>query len=102
MKKILAIALAIAAFQFACDRRPVQKDVPLDHNTMDHSKMGHGDSSKGAESAPYELQFLDTMIVHHQGAVDMALLADTRAGHPELKTLAENIIEDQRKEIAEM
>jgi uncharacterized protein (DUF305 family) len=74
---------------------------------MDHSKMDHGNghsmnSSADAESAPYELQFLDTMIVHHQGAVDMALLADTRAEHHELKTLAKNIIEDQRREIDKM
>jgi uncharacterized protein (DUF305 family) len=102
MKKFLVIAIALSAFQFACDRRPVQKDVPVDHNTMDHSKLGHGDSSKGAESAPYELQFLDTMIAHHQGAVDMALLADTRAGRPELKTFAGKVIEDQQKEIAQM
>ncbi len=107
MKPVIVIAL-IAAFAIAsCDRPPQQKDVPLDHNTMDHSKMDHGkghtmDSSADAEKAPYELQFIDTMIAHHEGAVDMALLADTRAAHPELKMLARNIIADQRKEIEQM
>jgi Uncharacterized protein conserved in bacteria len=41
----------------------------MDHGSMDHSKMG---SSPGAASAPVELQFIDTMIAHHRGAVEMA------------------------------
>jgi uncharacterized protein (DUF305 family) len=68
-------------------------------NSMDHSKM---QSSPGASTAPYDLQFLDTMIVHHQGAVDMAKLAETRAEHKELKELAASIIYDQEKEIGKM
>jgi len=66
---------------------------------MDHSKM---ESSSRAAEQPYELQFIDTMTAHHQGAVDMALLAATRAQHGELKSLAENIITGQRKEIEQM
>jgi uncharacterized protein (DUF305 family) len=75
-----------------------------------HDSMGHGagmdhsgmQSSPGAASAPFELQFLDTMIAHHQGAVDMAQLADVRAQRQELKELAANIISDQEREIAKM
>jgi uncharacterized protein (DUF305 family) len=70
--------------------------------------MGHGDthsdmqSSSGAASAPYDLQFIDTMSAHHKGAVDMAMLAEKRALHPELKELAANITGDQEREIASM
>lgn len=107
MKYIVITVLFTVICFSSCDRRPEQKDVVLDHNTMDHSKMDHGkghtmESSAGAENAPYELQFIDTMIDHHQGAIDMALLVATRASHDELKTLAKDIIEDQRKEIAQM
>ena len=66
---------------------------------MDHSKM---DSSPGAANAPYELQFIDTMIVHHGGAIDAAQLVATRAQHKELIELAKTIIADQQREIAEM
>lgn len=66
---------------------------------MDHSQMK---SSEGAASVPIELQFLDSMIVHHKGAVDMAMLAETRAEHAELKELAANIISEQEREIAKM
>ncbi len=99
-----AIVLVIFMLFSACDRRPKQQDVVLDHNTMDHSKMDHSamESSPNAASAPYELQFIDTMIVHHQGAIDMAQLVQTRAQHPELKKLAADIIEAQQKEIEQM
>ena len=66
------------------------------HNSMDHSSMT---SSPGASSAPVELQFLDTMIVHHRGAVDMAKLSASRAEHTEIKTLSDAIIRDQQREI---
>jgi uncharacterized protein (DUF305 family) len=66
-----------------------------DEGAGDHSHMGHG-------SAPYDAQFIDSMIVHHQGAVTMAQQAQQEAERPELKQLAEIIIEDQQAEIAQM
>lgn len=104
MKLILVIFVAL--FLNMCERPPVGKEI--DHNSTDHSKIeqskiGHSmESSPNAASAPYDLQFIDTMIAHHQGAIDMAQLVDTRAQHAELKTLAKNIIADQQKEIAQM
>lgn len=47
-------------------------------------------------------QFIDMMVPHHQSAIEMAKLAQTRAERPELKTLAGNIIADQNKEIEQM
>jgi uncharacterized protein (DUF305 family) len=73
-------------------------------NQMDHSQMNHSEmkSSPNAAGQPYDLQFLDTMIVHHQGAVDMAQPAEKKAKRAEIKTLAKNIIAEQEKEIAQM
>lgn len=71
----------------------------MDHESMDHSAMK---SSPNAAGAPFDLQFLDTMIAHHQGAIDMAKMAETKAESAELKTLAKNIIAAQEKEISEM
>lgn len=59
-------------------------------------------SSPNAASQPYDLQFLDTMSSHHQGAVDMAKTAVEKASHPELKAFAQKIIADQTREIAQM
>lgn len=77
---------------------------PSGNTAMDHSTMGHPamESSPNAASADYDLQFIDTMIVHHQGAVDMAKLIDSRAQHAELKALGRNILSSQQKEIDEM
>lgn len=76
----------------------------MDQSGMDHGNMNHSEmkSSPNAANAPYDLQFLDTMIAHHQGAVDMAQPAETKAERSEIKTLAKNIIADQEKEIAQM
>jgi uncharacterized protein (DUF305 family) len=77
----------------------------IDHRQMGHANPGdHGpmQSSPNAASAPFELQFIDTMIVHHQGAVDMAMLAESRAEHKEVKELAANIVDAQEREIARM
>ncbi|PYS97750.1 MAG: DUF305 domain-containing protein [Acidobacteria bacterium] len=65
----------------------------------DHAAMI---SSPGADEAPYDLQFIDTMIAHHQGAIDMAKLAAGRADDDDLKQLTTEIIEDQGEEITKM
>ena len=59
-------------------------------------------SSPNAASQPYDLQFLDTMTHHHQGAIDMAKMALMKSQNAELKTFAQKIIDDQNKEIAQM
>lgn len=50
----------------------------------------------------YDKAFLANMIAHHQGAVDMAKLAQTNAKHAELKSMADDIVSAQEAEIAEM
>jgi len=59
-------------------------------------------SDPNAASAPYDLQFIDTMTHHHQGAVEMAQMALKKSQNAELKTFAQKIIDDQQKEIAQM
>lgn len=66
---------------------------------MDHSMM---QSSANAATAPYDLQFIDTMTAHHQGALEMAAQATKKAEHAEIKSLAANIMVSQQKEIADM
>lgn len=79
-------------------------DMPMNHSSMNSNEMDHSmmQSSPNAASAPYDLQFLDTMIAHHRGAVDMAAPCSTKAQHAEVKTLCANIISSQQKEIADM
>ena len=50
----------------------------------------------------YDRYFMANMIAHHQGAVDMAKMAQTSAKHTELKTMANDIITAQTGEINSM
>ena len=50
----------------------------------------------------FDKAFLAEMIVHHEGAVDMAKAALVNANHAELKTMAEAIISAQTSEIQQM
>jgi uncharacterized protein (DUF305 family) len=51
---------------------------------------------------PFDAMFIDGMIEHHQGAIDMAELALEEAEHEEIRVLAEEIIAAQTIEIEQM
>jgi len=78
------------------------------HGTHSSQEMtGHGSmhsmqSSPGAAKAAFDHQFLDTMVVHHQSAIEMAQLVEERSAHKELKQMAQKMIDDQRREIQQM
>ena len=73
---------------------------------MDHGDgmMTEADMSalREADGATAGRLFLEQMVVHHQGAVEMAEAALEAAEDPEVRALAEQVIEDQNAEIAEM
>lgn len=56
----------------------------------------------GAQTSSFNAQFIDMMVPHHQGAIEMARIASTRASHPELKMMAESVIKSQQTEIDQM
>lgn len=51
---------------------------------------------------PFDLAFIDAMIPHHQSAIDAAQMVIDSAVHPEIRELALQIIEAQKKEIDQM
>ena len=68
---------------------------------------GHVAHKHPAAPAPpsarqFEIKFLKGMIDHHAMAVHMARACSTRADHPELKQLCEQIKTAQQEEIAQM
>jgi len=50
----------------------------------------------------FDLAFIDMMISHHEGAVAMAKVALERGEHEEIRTLAQEIIDAQDAEIAQL
>lgn len=57
---------------------------------------------EGKTGDAFDAAFLEGMIPHHQGAIDMANAALTNAKHEEIKAMAKAIISAQQKEIDQM
>ena len=77
-----------------------QQSTATDHNSM--SMMDMNKQLEGLSGDDYDKAFIEMMITHHEGAVDMAELSASRAKHYEIKQLSQAIITAQDKEIADM
>ncbi len=69
---------------------------------MGESMGGMVGSLKGKSGEGFDKEFIAEMIIHHQGAIDMANLAKINAKHQEIKDLADDIISAQTSEIDQM
>ena len=122
----LVLTFAVAIFGAACQQTTVNTNstnaaanrnsttnsnsmngnTAMNHNSMpmnsNMSSMSDMKSSPHSASQPYDLQFIDTMTHHHEGAVEMAEMALKKSENAELKKFAQKIIDDQKKEIAQM
>jgi uncharacterized protein (DUF305 family) len=94
-------------------RRMGHHDQLVGHRMPDGSMMeGHMDMAsmmmdmnaalRGKTGDAFDKAFIAEMIVHHQGAIDMAQLALTSAKHAEIKNLSQAIISAQTAEIEQM
>ena len=63
---------------------------------------GDDDDEAGGSGNSTDAAFATDMTEHHQGAIDMAKIAQRRATHPQLGELADDIISSQEGEIATM
>lgn len=119
---VLTLLITIAAMAFAaCNQTVSNGNSATNHggtnngasNSMNHNSMSMNSNTSGmkhdqmqsspnAANQPYDLQFVDTMTQHHQGAIEMAEMALKKTTNAELKTFARKIIDDQKKEIAQM
>lgn len=69
------------------------------HGMMGDSMSGMVEELKGKSGDEFDKAFISEMIIHHQGAIDMAQEAKKSAKHQEIKGMADDIIEAQSKEI---
>lgn len=70
------------------------------NETQTTSSNTHSSESLAAKSGDaFDEAFISEMITHHEGAVEMAELAENRAKHNEIKELSKNIIATQSDEI---
>ncbi len=93
------------------------KEVPSgEMGGMDHGDMGEGSGGampgmmgedemhdlKAASGADWDRMFLEMMIQHHEGAVEMAQTEVNQGENPDALALARKIISDQQAEITQM
>lgn len=75
----------------------------MDGHTMDGmmtpEQMADLEASTGAD---FDRQWITMMIAHHEGAVAMAKTELAQGENPQMKTLAQSIIDSQQAEIDEM
>lgn len=122
----LAFLLSISSFSLHAEEvkndssETYNVDHEANHVNVEMYKMSHMNGSQSIQSstAAYEkanatmhhgmnivysgnadVDFVNGMIAHHQGAVDMAKVQLQYGKDPELKKLSQEIIESQEKEI---
>jgi uncharacterized protein (DUF305 family) len=64
--------------------------------------MGNGYNNMMGQGNSIDQHFIEQMIPHHDGAIAMAELALTKSKRPEILSLANGIIEAQKREISDM
>jgi uncharacterized protein (DUF305 family) len=114
---LLAVALILAACGGAGSGQQGDQSgggghEQMDHGSMDHGQMGHGPMGMGSKGMARQMvmengkysdkAFIDAMVPHHQGAIEMARVALKNAEHEEIKELSHNIISSQQAEIEEL
>ncbi|WP_334187114.1 DUF305 domain-containing protein [Noviherbaspirillum sp.] len=103
MRTIRNTTVVIAAFVISSAALSQSHAPGASHGSASaHGASSAMHGSAKASEAPFDLQFLDTMAAHHQSAIDMAQLVESRAAHDELKKMAMKIIDDQQREVKQM
>jgi uncharacterized protein (DUF305 family) len=74
----------------------------MDHGSMDMGSQGMARQMVMEHGRYSDRRFIDAMVPHHQGAVEMAEVALDNAEHQEIRDLAEDIVTAQEAEIEEL
>jgi len=106
MQKILIASLSLFLFTAPVFAADMMAGMDMSHSANDvyapammkmHKAMGAVKPTGDAD-----VDFVQGMIPHHQGAIDMAKIELERGKDPEIKKLAQDIINAQEVEIKQM
>jgi uncharacterized protein (DUF305 family) len=115
-KTLLAVIISLFAgggigYAMNTQSSEVQSPTMVDHSMMGHSMQNINDMGmeammmdmtarmEGKTGDELDRIFLEDMIIHHQGAVDMAIIINEGTVRPELKKFAQEVIDVQDEEI---
>jgi uncharacterized protein (DUF305 family) len=113
---LLALALAAALALASCDSSGSSDMSGMGHGGRADEKTGGMTAMEGMDHGSDDMtrkmvmengeysdeRFIDAMVPHHQGAVEMAKVALENAEHEEIRSLAEDIVTAQETEIKEL
>jgi uncharacterized protein (DUF305 family) len=101
---ILILAAGVYYVATAKNRKAIGTMMTYEETAPENTSMGDGAGHAGhTTQTASDQSFLEHMIPHHQEAVDTAKQVLARgATTPEIKTLAENIVASQEKEVTDM
>jgi uncharacterized protein (DUF305 family) len=100
---VISLIVLLAALIGACSTAPQAATGPSSApTTQSMSGMDHSAMMPGMQGTPYDALFIDSMIMHHEGALTMARQALEAAERSEIRQLAEAIISAQQNEIDQM
>lgn len=110
MKKVhwlLTATLLVPVFSFAADSahggHGTTNDAPSSQQAyMKGMDAMHSEMMEGLQSSDPDIAFAKGMIAHHRGAIDMAKTELQYGKDPELRKLAQEIINAQQPEIDRM
>lgn len=107
VKKLAADIIRTQKAEIATLRR---EDAGLAEQGIEAGSLGLDDAAMGMDhdaatlerAKPFDAAFLRMMVPHHEGALKMSEIELDKGGDPELRTLAQQIIDGQKREIAQM
>ncbi|MCW9685181.1 CopM family metallochaperone [Proteus mirabilis] len=112
MKKVLPITIVLmGSLSFGAiannshmnmSTNVVQSNSPMNQELMDSMNKMHENMAKGMNSDNADVAFAQGMIAHHLGAIDMAKIELKYGTDPEMRKLAQAIIDAQGPEIEQM
>lgn len=82
--------------------KKIMMNHEMDDMSMDSMMMDMNMSLEGLKGDELDEAFLQEMIVHHEGAVEMAKTLKAGTKRPELLKFADDIINVQTKEVSQM
>jgi uncharacterized protein (DUF305 family) len=103
------VLVAILGLVVSCTNSGSVEEQGSSGSEDDMQEMNHGSGSTHEASGMLmkngeysDERFIDAMVPHHQGAIEMAQVALKNAEHPEILALAEDVVSAQETEIEQL
>jgi uncharacterized protein (DUF305 family) len=101
-KLLFAVAITLSATAFAQSDHATMPHDPAAQELMDANQAMVDAMADMQPTGDTDKDFIEMMIVHHEGAIAMAKVVLEHGDDPDVRSLAETIIESQAAEVAWM